>query len=43
MSERKRKRIPEKIRQRIYDMYGGRCANQILIFKNHENKILFFS
>ena len=26
MSERKRKRIPEKIRQRIYDMYGGRCA-----------------
>ena len=26
MSERKRKRIPDKVRQRIYDMYGGRCA-----------------
>ena len=30
MPERKRKRIPDKIRQRIYDMYGGRCAYNYL-------------
>lgn len=25
-SQRKRKAIPKKVRQAVYDMYGGRCA-----------------
>ena len=32
MSERKRKRIPEKMRQRIYDMYGGMRIDHVVSF-----------